>query len=131
MQLQEFRYLRVNYESHIDWKIVTNYLQCNPDFHGHEHYDCTLVCTIDRHNNKLIIVQFQFMFEYIVGDVTLCLALVMPLDFATGKACVINEDLQFICLVLVQQHHCRSSHSSPSYGVRSSCLTSHMMTITS
>ena len=98
MQLQEFRYLRVNYESHVDWKIVTNYLQCNPDFHGHERYDCALVCTIDRHNNKLIIVQFQFMFEYIVGDVTLRLALVMPLDFATGKACAVNEDLRFICL---------------------------------
>ncbi|KIM54644.1 hypothetical protein SCLCIDRAFT_136378, partial [Scleroderma citrinum Foug A] len=64
-KLQEFQYLRVNYESHVDWKIVTNYLQCNPDFHGRERYDCALVCTIDHHNNKLIIVQFQFMFEYI------------------------------------------------------------------
>ena len=54
---------------------------------------------IDRHNNdKLMVVRLQFMFEYIVGDVTLRLALVLPLDFPTGKTRAVDEDLRFIRL---------------------------------
>ena len=53
----------------------------------------------DRFNNdKVMIVRLQFMFEYIVGDVTLRLALVVPLYFPPGKRHAIDEDLRFIRL---------------------------------
>ena len=98
-QLQEFRYLKVNYESHVDWKTATDYLRCNPNFHGHERYDCALVRITDRLNNdKVMVVRLQFMFEYTIGEATLRLVLVMPLDFPTGKTRAIDEDLRLIRL---------------------------------
>ncbi|KAF9245417.1 hypothetical protein BU15DRAFT_85700 [Melanogaster broomeanus] len=77
--LQEFRYLKVNYESTATWKLETNYLQCNPSFHGHPRYDCMLIHTHDQHGDqreKFAIVRLHFMFRYTVGGHTLELALV-------------------------------------------------------
>ncbi|KAG1730266.1 uncharacterized protein EDB91DRAFT_1239125 [Suillus paluster] len=34
--VQEHRFLKVNYESAVDWKLTTDYLRCNPSFHEHE-----------------------------------------------------------------------------------------------
>ena len=45
-----------------------------------------------------MVVRLQFMFEYTIGEATLRLALVMPLDFPTGKTRAIDEDLRFIRL---------------------------------
>ncbi|KAG1897930.1 uncharacterized protein F5891DRAFT_1129641 [Suillus fuscotomentosus] len=36
-QIHEHRYLKVQYESTTTWKLTTDYLRCNPSFHGHEH----------------------------------------------------------------------------------------------
>ncbi|KAG1729317.1 uncharacterized protein EDB91DRAFT_1239239 [Suillus paluster] len=33
-EIHEHRYLKVNYESTVDWKQVTDHLWCNPQFHG-------------------------------------------------------------------------------------------------
>ncbi|KIK10942.1 hypothetical protein PISMIDRAFT_123658 [Pisolithus microcarpus 441] len=43
MQIREYKYLKVNYESLADWKVTTDYLQCNPMFHGAPQYDCAII----------------------------------------------------------------------------------------
>ncbi|KAI6143422.1 hypothetical protein BKA82DRAFT_4331282 [Pisolithus tinctorius] len=39
---QEHAYLKVNYESRMDWRQATDYLWCNPSFHGKPRYDTVL-----------------------------------------------------------------------------------------
>ena len=99
VQLQEFRYLKVNYESCVDWKTTTDYLRCNPRFHGRERYDCVLIHTIDHQNNgKLTFARLQFMFEYTVGNEPLRLALVTPFYIPPGEKRAIDKDLRLIRL---------------------------------
>ncbi|KAI6103321.1 hypothetical protein EDD17DRAFT_1778697 [Pisolithus thermaeus] len=43
LEIREYKYLKVNYESLVDWKLNTNHLQCNPMFHGAPQYDCAVV----------------------------------------------------------------------------------------
>ncbi|KAF8127384.1 hypothetical protein EV363DRAFT_1401113 [Boletus edulis] len=38
-QLREHMYLKVHYESRMDWRQSTDYLRCNPEFHGKPRYD--------------------------------------------------------------------------------------------
>ncbi|KAG1787539.1 uncharacterized protein HD556DRAFT_1246712 [Suillus plorans] len=67
--LQEHRYLKVNYESFIDWKSATNYLRCNPSFYGHERRHCTLIRTHNKDgNDRNIFVRLLFMFKYVVDQ---------------------------------------------------------------
>ena len=77
VQIQEHRYLKVHYESMVDWKLTTNYLRCNPSFHGQERYDCALVHTLDKdQNKKIIVIRLLSIFKYTVTGHTLDLALV-------------------------------------------------------
>ena len=99
LQLREFQYLKVNYESCIDWKITTDYLRCNPRFHGWERYDCVLIHTLDHQDNeKLTFARLQFMFEYIIGNEPLRLALVTPFYLPPGEKRAIDKDLRLIHL---------------------------------
>lgn len=43
MQIHEYRYLKVNYESMVDWKQTTDHLRCNPQFHGLLRFDHALI----------------------------------------------------------------------------------------
>ncbi|KAG2741604.1 hypothetical protein P692DRAFT_20750530, partial [Suillus brevipes Sb2] len=80
LQIQEHRYLKVNYESSVDWKQTTDYLRCNPRFHGRPRYDCTL---IQLTQDTSVFVQLVFMFKCQLADVdSFELALVQP--FAAG-----------------------------------------------
>ncbi|KAF9231017.1 hypothetical protein BU15DRAFT_68692 [Melanogaster broomeanus] len=95
-KIQEFRYLKVNYESHVDWKLATDYLRCNPCFHGRERYDYVLIRSHDRHQNeKLIFARLLFMFRYTVSERTLDLALVLPMDVPSGPRRTVDKDLHF------------------------------------
>lgn len=95
LQLQEHRYLKVNYESTVNWKLATNYLRCNPSFHGCKHRDCALILTLDKdRNNKIIFVRILFMFKFVVGNHTLELALVLPMDAPTGSRRSVDHDLE-------------------------------------
>ncbi|KAH7890820.1 hypothetical protein F5I97DRAFT_1799031, partial [Phlebopus sp. FC_14] len=42
-QIQEYHYLKVNYESTVDWKLTTDHLYCNPNFFGCPQYDYNLL----------------------------------------------------------------------------------------
>ncbi|KAG2116194.1 hypothetical protein BD769DRAFT_1629852 [Suillus cothurnatus] len=43
--ITEFRFLRVNYESIVDWRMHRDLLQCNSNFYGSPRYDCVIVNT--------------------------------------------------------------------------------------
>ncbi|KAG1865546.1 hypothetical protein DFJ58DRAFT_838652 [Suillus subalutaceus] len=93
--VQEHQYLKVNYESVVDWKLTTDHLRCNPSFHGRERRDCALVRTQDKDgNNKNIFVCILFMFKQSIGSQTLDLALVQPMDAPTGPQHAIDQDLR-------------------------------------
>jgi hypothetical protein len=43
IEIHEHCYLKVNYESMVDWKQVTDHLQCNPQFYGSPRFDHALI----------------------------------------------------------------------------------------
>ncbi|KAG1899028.1 uncharacterized protein F5891DRAFT_1190206 [Suillus fuscotomentosus] len=93
-KLQEHRYLKVNYESIVDWKLTTDYLRCNPNFHGCERRDCALIRTLDKDGiDKCIFVRLLFMFKFTVSNHTFELALVLPMDAPTGSRGGVDRDL--------------------------------------
>ncbi|KAG2351136.1 hypothetical protein BDR07DRAFT_1502501 [Suillus spraguei] len=61
-EITEFRFLKVNYESMVDWQQHTDYLHCSPQFFGAPCFDCV----------------------FIFGKHTFPLALVHPYDAPTG-----------------------------------------------
>ncbi|KAG9310467.1 hypothetical protein JVU11DRAFT_9611 [Chiua virens] len=96
-KLQEHQYLKVHYESMVDWRLLTDYLRCSPKFHGLERCDCALVRTLDLgadQNKKIIVVQLLFMFRYTVAGHTFDLALVLPMDVPTGPRHSVDHDLR-------------------------------------
>jgi hypothetical protein len=94
-QVQEHRFLKVNYESAVDWRLATDYLWCNPSFHGHERRDCALIRTNDKDgNDKNIFVCILLMFKHTVGSKVLDLALVLPMDLRMGPRRTIDRDLR-------------------------------------
>lgn len=96
-QVQEHQFLKVNYKSTVDWRLATDYLQCNPSFHGHEQCDCILICINDKDgNDKNIFVHILLM--HTVGSKVLDLALVLPMDLRMGLQLAIDWDLQLTCL---------------------------------
>jgi len=57
----EFQYLRVNYESVVDWRLYTDILRCNESFHGRQRYDHILVATEKGHFFARILRLFQIV----------------------------------------------------------------------
>jgi hypothetical protein len=43
VQVQSFKCLYIRYQSVEDWTEARDILRCNPDFHGHERYDCVII----------------------------------------------------------------------------------------
>ncbi|KAI6139110.1 hypothetical protein BKA82DRAFT_24551 [Pisolithus tinctorius] len=75
-QLQEHAYLKVNYESRMDWQQATDYLQCNPSFHGKPHYDTVL---FQLSHSEIAFAHLVFMFSCNIPDFgTYQFALVRP-----------------------------------------------------
>ncbi|KAJ6553880.1 hypothetical protein B0H10DRAFT_1848583, partial [Mycena sp. CBHHK59/15] len=75
-----FQFLKVYYESLGNWTSTTDYLRCNPNFHGQSRYDGALVKT----TNGFIFVQLIYMFSCMVEGKSHPFALVLPLDSRTG-----------------------------------------------
>jgi hypothetical protein len=89
--ITECRYLKVNYESMVDWRQHTDYLRCNPKFYGTPRFDCVFIQTTD----KVIFGRLLFLFECAVGDITLSLALIHPFDAPTGIRLRKDKHLNF------------------------------------
>ncbi|KAK7001923.1 hypothetical protein R3P38DRAFT_2540149 [Favolaschia claudopus] len=71
-----FQLLKVHYQHLGDWTSTTDYLRCNPLFHGHPRYDGALVKTANGH----MFVRLVYMFSRTVGNKSHPFALVLPLE---------------------------------------------------
>ncbi|KAJ7749592.1 hypothetical protein DFH07DRAFT_869219 [Mycena maculata] len=75
-----FQFLKVHYESLASWASTSDYLRCNPKFHGHPRYDCILVQT----EQQPYFAQIIYLFSCVVEDKPHPFALVQPLDAPSG-----------------------------------------------
>ncbi|KIK14665.1 hypothetical protein PISMIDRAFT_116623 [Pisolithus microcarpus 441] len=64
-ELREHGYLKVNYESRVDWRQVTDYLRCSALFHGKPRYDCIL---FQLSPNEIAFARLVFMFLCNIPD---------------------------------------------------------------
>lgn len=76
----EYRFLRVNYESLVDWKQNTDYLRCSPQFFNTSRFDCVFIQT----QNGVILGCLVFLFQCAIGNDLFPLALIHPFDAPTG-----------------------------------------------
>ncbi|KAG1773661.1 hypothetical protein EV702DRAFT_1181089 [Suillus placidus] len=60
----EYRFLRVNYESLVDWKQYTDYLRCNPRFFNAPRFDWVFI----RTQNGVILGHLVFLFQCAIGN---------------------------------------------------------------
>ncbi|KAG1838317.1 hypothetical protein F4604DRAFT_1997182 [Suillus subluteus] len=74
------QFLRVNFESLVDWRQHTDYLRCNPCFYNAPRFDCVFIQT----QTNVIIGRLLFLFDCPVGEDLFPLALVHPFDARTG-----------------------------------------------
>lgn len=74
-QLCEFRYLKANYESCVDWRTAIDYLRCNPSFHGQLRRDFVI---IQKNEDEIFFAQILFIFQLTVADTQHSLALIQP-----------------------------------------------------
>ncbi|KAG2128339.1 uncharacterized protein EDB93DRAFT_1096048, partial [Suillus bovinus] len=74
--VMEFQFLRIHYESLVDWRMHRDLLQCNPKFYGSPRYNCVLVNTAD----KPFFARLVYMFSCSIGGTDFPLALIHPYD---------------------------------------------------
>lgn len=48
------------YESLVDWKLKTDYLQCNPNFHGNIPYDCIIISSSEQNFSAHLLMVFTY-----------------------------------------------------------------------
>ncbi|KAG1796452.1 uncharacterized protein HD556DRAFT_1431467 [Suillus plorans] len=90
--IREHRFLKVHYESTIDWKQTTDYLRCTPGFHGQPRYDCAL---IQLAQEVSVFVRLVFIFSCQLLDVgSFEFALVQPFTAGIGASRRSDRDLR-------------------------------------
>ncbi|KAF9455950.1 hypothetical protein BDZ94DRAFT_1353726 [Collybia nuda] len=91
-----FKFLKVNYQSKIDWSTTTDFLRCNPSFHGAPRNDGVL---IDHGEGRVLFAHLLFVFTCTVEDTIFQVAFVHPLDAPIGTLHWRRDhDLRFIRL---------------------------------
>lgn len=91
-QIHEHRFLKVHYESTVDWKQTTDYLRCTPGFHGQPRYDCAL---IQLAQEVSVFVRLVFIFSCQLLDVgSFEFALVQPFTAGIGASRRSDRDLR-------------------------------------
>ena len=75
-QVIEYCYVKVNFESKVDWCQYTDYLRCSPSFHGRARHDCAIFRTQQRDIFGWIV----FLFTCSIDKEKFPLALVHPYD---------------------------------------------------
>ncbi|KAG6377902.1 hypothetical protein JVT61DRAFT_14691 [Boletus reticuloceps] len=89
-EIIESRFLRVHYESLVDWKQHTDYLRCSPLFYNHPRYDCVIVHIQDG----FIFARLVFMFTCNIEGNTYPLGLIQPYDVGIGFRTRKDKDLR-------------------------------------
>ncbi|KAG2114673.1 uncharacterized protein F5147DRAFT_743848 [Suillus discolor] len=70
-EITEFRFLQVNYESMVDWRMHQDLLQCSPKFYGSPRFDCVIIKT----TGKPFIAHLVYLFGCSIGNTHFPLAL--------------------------------------------------------
>ncbi|KAH7927024.1 hypothetical protein BV22DRAFT_1153995 [Leucogyrophana mollusca] len=86
----EFRYLRVNYESKVDWRLTTDHLRCSPSFYNAPRYDC-VIYQVD--NNQFAFARLIFLFECSIANTTYPTALIHAYNAPIGQRPRKDKDL--------------------------------------
>ena len=79
LQVTEYWFSKVFYESRVTWKTEAAYLQCSPMFHSHPRYDCVLAHVDD----KVVLAQLVYLFAVFVDSKPLLIMLVHLFDRQT------------------------------------------------
>ncbi|KAG1893062.1 uncharacterized protein F5891DRAFT_1131386 [Suillus fuscotomentosus] len=90
-QITEYQFLKVNYESLVDWRVSADYLRCSPMFHGLPRYDFVILQT----EVSVIFAQLLMVFTCMVGDVQYPIMLTLPYDQPVGAHPRKDKDLDF------------------------------------
>ena len=98
--MHEHSYLKVNYPSEVDWKWATDYLRCNPSFHGHPRYDCALVQLTEE---CAAFVRLIYVFKCTIMESDFRFALVQPYTAGIGSQCRLDRDLRLTRVRAVPQ----------------------------
>ncbi|KAI0073150.1 hypothetical protein K474DRAFT_1710969 [Panus rudis PR-1116 ss-1] len=93
-EITEYKFLKINYESMVDFKQHTDYLRCNPSFRDKPRYDHVIIDTQDGP----IFGKLLCLFTCKVAGEVLPLALVQPLDAPIGGVRRKDIDLEFLRL---------------------------------
>lgn len=88
-QITPYNFIKVTYESKVDWKAKTDYLRCNPLFHGQPRYDYIMVDTAQGE----IFAQLLYIFICKIDDTDYPLALIHPYDEPIEEYPDKDEDL--------------------------------------
>ncbi|KAG5640846.1 hypothetical protein DXG03_006832 [Asterophora parasitica] len=93
--ITEYRFLKVQYRSISDWQLKTDYIRCNPSFHGQARYDCVLVNTFPA---VPYIACLVLLFTCTIADREYPLALIQPFDAVYKKRGQLQKDtdLEFL-----------------------------------
>ncbi|KAG1745062.1 uncharacterized protein EDB91DRAFT_1080570 [Suillus paluster] len=90
-EITEFQFLKVNYESLVDFRQTTDYLRCSPGFHNLPRYDCVIVNT----TAGVFFAWLLFLFTCVIHDTSYPIALVHPYDAPTGRHLQKDKHLKF------------------------------------
>ncbi|KAI6030769.1 hypothetical protein F5J12DRAFT_779833 [Pisolithus orientalis] len=94
--ITEYRYLKVNYKSSVDWKVITDHLRCNPSFYGQPQYDCTLIQLMETDTAFVHLISIFTCDVPGVGSISL--TFVQLLTAKVGGTHQIDIDLWLICI---------------------------------
>ncbi|KAG1833209.1 hypothetical protein F4604DRAFT_2019034, partial [Suillus subluteus] len=87
----EHRFIKVNYESIVDWRTTTDYLRCSPSFHNFPRYDCVII----QAQAGVIFGRLLMLFTCVVDGRTHPVALVHPYDAPVGQRSLTDNHFQF------------------------------------
>ncbi|KAG0705638.1 hypothetical protein DFH29DRAFT_980865 [Suillus ampliporus] len=91
-KITEFQFLKVNYESLVDFRQTTDYLCCSLSFHNLPQYDCVIVNT----TTGVFFARLLFLFTCVINDTSYPIALVHPYDAPIGRHLQKDKHLKFL-----------------------------------
>ncbi|KAG1884643.1 hypothetical protein F4604DRAFT_1878660 [Suillus subluteus] len=91
MQVIKHRFIKVNYESIVDWRTTVDYLRCSPLFHNFPRYDCIILQT----QAGVIFGCLLMLFTCVMDGQTHPVALVHPYDAPVGQCSLKDKHFQF------------------------------------
>ncbi|KAF8812136.1 hypothetical protein BYT27DRAFT_7221243 [Phlegmacium glaucopus] len=92
-QIIPYQLLRVSYQSVIDWRLTTDLLHANSDFHHRPRYDFVI---IQASNIEVMFAQILYVFGVTINNTEEHVALVLPFDETPDRQhCERDEALRF------------------------------------